>query len=159
MALYYAGGPLEIRHAKPASAFSRGDLLDFSVSDSSLSYADVLAAAGQRTAGVALSSSTESVQDKVPYIVAQPLTRFWITATAASAGSATRGYTSELSAHGSGDWQLGDIAGSNTTANALVRSESSTDPTIVQKDKESSKSWVIISLVSTTLGVGAGAVG
>jgi len=156
MALYYAGGPLEIRHAKPASAFSRGDLLDFSVSDSSLSYADVLAAAGQRTAGVALSSSTESVQDKVPYIVAQPLTRFWITATAASAGSATRGYTSELSAHGSADWQFGD-QNSALTNNCLCRSESSTDPSIVQRDKESSKSWVIVSLVSTTLGMGAGA--
>jgi len=158
MALYYAGGPLEIRHGKPASAFSRGDLLDFTASSSSLSYADVLAAAGQRTAGVALSSSTESVNDEVPYIVAQPLTRFWITATPASAGSATRGYTSELSAHGSGDWQLGD-ANSGLTLNALVRSESSTDPTIVQRDSESNKSWVIISLISTTLGMGSGAVG
>ena len=158
MALYYAGGPLEIEHGKPASAFSRGDLLQFTTSSSSLSYADVLAAAGQIIAGVALSSSTESVSDKVPYIVAQPLTRFWITATPASAGSATRGYTSELSAHGSRDWQLGDI-NSSVTNNALVRSESSTDATIVQRDLESNLSWVIISLVSTTLGMGSGAVG
>jgi hypothetical protein len=156
MALSYAGGPLEIEHGKPLSAFSKGDLLQFS--DSSLSYADVLQAAGSVIAGVALSSSTESVSDKVPYIVAQPLTRFWITATINSAGSATRGYTSELSAHGSGDWQLGDI-NSSLTNNALVRSESSTDATIAQRDKESNKSWVIISIVSTTLGVGSGAVG
>lgn len=155
MALYYAGGDCEIRHGKPASAFSKGDLIVFN-SGSSLSYADVLFAAGTIIAGVALSSSTESYNDLVPYIVAKPETRFWISATAAAAQAAQRGTTSDLSAAGTANWQYGT---SQNSAIALVRSESSTDPTIAQRDKESANSWVIISLVSTTLGVGAGAVG
>ena len=153
--LHYAGGPLEIRNGKPASAFSKGDLLVFD-SGSSLSYADVLFAAGSIIAGVALSSSTESRRDLVPYVVAKPETKFWIEATPAAAQAARVGVTSDLSADGTGNWQLGT---SQNSAIALVRSESSEDASIQQRDSESDSSWVIVSLVSTTLGVGSGAVG
>jgi hypothetical protein len=147
MALYYAGGPRYIQHAKPVSAFSGHDLLQYD-SGSSLSYCDALFVAGGIVAGVALSSSTESVSDKVPYIVALPDTRFWITATAANAGAAQRGLVVDVSP-ASGDWELGS---STNTAIAYVWSESSTDASIVQRDKESNDSWVIISFVSTSLG-------
>jgi hypothetical protein len=153
MALFYAGGPREIEHGKPASAFSRGDLLMFN-SGSSISQCDNLFVAGGIIAGVALSMSTESVADKVPYIVAKPDTRFWVQAAPDVAGAAQRGNVSDLSIMATDGWEL---VSSTKSAIALVRSESSTDASIVQRDTESNDSWVIISIVSTTLGVGVGA--
>lgn len=154
MELYYAGGPRIVMHNKPASAFSRGDLLCYN-SGSSLSFADTLFTAGIELAGVALSSSTESVSDKVPYIVAHPDTRFWVTATAANAGAAQRGKTVDL-LPASGDWEL--ATASTNSAIAYIWSESSTDATLQQRDTESADSWVIISIVSSPA-AGVGAIG
>ncbi len=144
MALFYAGGTHIVNHAKPASAFSKGDLLELN-SGSSLSYADQLHVAGQILAGVALSSSTESVQDKVPYLVAHPDTKFWITATAANAGAASRFVNYDITP-ASGDHEL--AAGSQLSSIALVWSTSSEDASIVKRDADSADSWVIISIVS-----------
>lgn len=154
MALFYAGGPMEIEHGKPASAFSKGDLLQFD-SGSSLSFADARFAAGTIIAGVALSSSIESVADKVPYIVAKPETRFWITATAANAQAAMKSQVLDLGP-ASGDWE---VASSTNSKIVTVRSESSTDASIQQRDSESNDSWVIVSITSTLLGAGVGAAG
>jgi hypothetical protein len=154
MALYYAGGPRYVQHSKPVSAFSRGDLLCFD-SGSSTSYCDALFTAGVEVVGVALSSSTESVSDKVPYILAHPDTRFWITATAANAGAAQRGKTVDLTP-ASGDWEL--AVSSTNSAIAYIWSESSTDATIQSRDSESNDSWVIVSIVSSPV-QGTGAVG
>ena len=157
--LTYAGGPLEIRHGKPASAFARGAILQFT-SGSSLSHLDTLQTASCIIAGVALSSSTESVGSKVPYIVAQPLTRFWITATTAAANAAQRGTTSDVSVSAVASTESAfEYGTSGNSSMLLVRSESSTDASIVQRDKESANSWVIVSIVSTTLGSGAHAIG
>ena len=144
MALYYAGGPHIVNHAKPASAFSRGDLLELN-SSSSLSYADALHVAGQFLAGIALSSSTESVQDKVPYLVAHPSTKFWITASAANAQIASRMINYDITP-ASGDHEL--AAGSQNSSIALVWSTSSEDVSIQKRDADSADSWVIISIVS-----------
>ena len=86
MALTYAGGPLKIKNSRPKSAFSRGDVIMFD-SASSLSFANPLGTAASEYAGVAISSSTESYRSKVPYIVAQPMTEFWVTIAAGSAVS------------------------------------------------------------------------
>jgi len=81
--LSYAYGAYEVRNAVPASAFSRGDPLMLT-SASSLSGSNILFAAGQEIAGVALSASTESYRDRVPYLVWQSGTVFWSRVTAGS---------------------------------------------------------------------------
>lgn len=87
MAFTYAFGPFEMDEAKPASAFSRGDLLCYN-SASSLSRLDDNADLAD-IAGVAAADSTKSVKDLVTYIKANPDTTWW--ATGPSLDSLTRG--------------------------------------------------------------------
>lgn len=145
MALYYHSGPHIVEHGKPASAFSKGDLLEWN-SSSSLSYADALFA-GSIIAGVALSCSTSSVDDKVPFLLPTPTTKFWTTATAANSQAVARFNIYDLSP-ASGDWELGS---SQNSSLAVVWSTSSEDATIVERDSESADSWVVISINSTPL--------
>jgi len=146
MALYYHSGPHIVEHGKPKSAFSRGDLLEVD-SASSLSYADALFAGANVFVGVALSSSTESVSDKVPYLIAHPDTRFWITSTAAVANAVSKFSVVDLTPV-SGDWEL---TNSGNTAMALVWSTSSEDADIVTRNTESADSWNVISIVSAVV--------
>jgi len=64
----YAYGSRIIRAAIPASAFSEGDLLMYN-SASSLSRIPATFASGVDIAGVALSASTASYQNKVSYLI------------------------------------------------------------------------------------------
>ena len=82
--LWYARGPEVVRAAKPASAFSKGDLLVFD-SSSSLSRAPILVG-DIAIAGVANSDSLSSFNNEIPYTVADPRTVFWsISSTVGSA--------------------------------------------------------------------------
>ena len=88
MAIYYAQGPYDLRHTVPASTFSRGDLLVFtsnsSISGLPVSTNSVGAVANGTVIGVAMADSTESVDNKVPWLVAQRHTVYWSDATSGS---------------------------------------------------------------------------
>jgi uncharacterized protein YaiE (UPF0345 family) len=77
-----AEGPVYIREGKPASAFSRGDLLCLT---SASSLSKVPALFGIDIVGVALADSTKSVQGKVTYAIPNADTIFWSTTTPGSA--------------------------------------------------------------------------
>ena len=78
--LWYAGGDTGMMEtAEAASAFSKGDLLQFD-SSSNLSRMDVRFPAGADIAGVAVCDSTDSIDSKIPYMVAGPDTLFWASA-------------------------------------------------------------------------------
>lgn len=81
--LWYAFGPREAREAVPASAFSAGDVLCYT-SDSSLSRMPDTFPVTLPIAGVARSSSTASINDKVVYEVPQADTVFWSEITTGS---------------------------------------------------------------------------
>lgn len=79
--LWYAGGPERITTGKPASAFSKGDLLMFNSSSSlsrlPTSTASLGAVAKGTVLGVAMASSLESIENQVPYLVLQHGTQLW----------------------------------------------------------------------------------
>lgn len=85
--LHYASGTFEMRAGKPASAFSKGDLLVLN-SSSSLSRIAIIET-GADIVGVAAASSLESVNSEVGYLVPGFDTIFWSVCTAGS--SFTRG--------------------------------------------------------------------
>lgn len=67
MAFWHAYGPYEMGEGKPASAFSKGDILVYT-SASSLSRADNTATGTGDIAGVATADSTQSVRDLVTFV-------------------------------------------------------------------------------------------
>jgi hypothetical protein len=75
---WYAGGDYTTEKAKAASAFSKGDLLMLD-SSSSLSRIPSVATGtyGNDIVGVALSSSLQSIDGFIPYLVPQRDTEFW----------------------------------------------------------------------------------
>lgn len=82
--LHYAYGPPgTVEHAIPVSAFSEGDLVMYD-SASSLSRINELCPSGMDIAGVALSASTASYRNKVPYLIPHADTIFWSECTTGS---------------------------------------------------------------------------
>ena len=75
---WYAGGDYTAEQGIPASAFSKGDLLMLN-SSSSLSRVPSVATGihGDDVVGIALADSTQSIRNRVSYIVPQPDTLFW----------------------------------------------------------------------------------
>lgn len=141
MALTYAGGHLRIKNSRPKSAFSRGDVIMFD-SASSLSFANPLGTAASEYAGVAISSSTESYRSKVPYIVAQPMTEFWVTIATGSAVS--EGFNFDL-VPVSGDWE---IATSIITPRVVVVKDQ-THADVQRRNLESADSFVIVEFITS----------
>lgn len=86
--LWYAHGPFRATEGIPASTFSKGDILMYtsasSLSRIPTSTASVGALANGHVIGVAMAASTESYNNKVPYIVADRDTVFWSDTTTTS---------------------------------------------------------------------------
>ena len=97
MSLYYASGPERYSTGIPSSAFSKGDLLVYT-SASSLSRLQTstnsLGAAIAGIVGVALSTSLESIDNQVPYLVLAHNTVLWSDCTTGS--QMTRGEPLDL---------------------------------------------------------------
>ena len=88
MAIYYAQGPYDIRHTVPSSAFSRGALLIFtsasSISRVPTSTASLGAVDNGTIVGISITDSLDSIDNKVPWLVAHPQTVYWSDATTGS---------------------------------------------------------------------------
>ena len=83
MSLSYAYGPKEMGEGKPASAFSKGDILCYT-SASSLSKLPEPAPVSIKVAGVATADSTQSIKNRVTFIKVTDETVFWSDATPGS---------------------------------------------------------------------------
>lgn len=79
----FAHGPCREATGIPGSAFSKGDLLMLT-SASSLSRCPDLIAAAAGIIGVAMADSLESLDNQVPYVVAQRDSVFWASTTTSS---------------------------------------------------------------------------
>lgn len=82
MSLKYAWGTATMAEAVPTSAFSKGDLLVYT-SASSLSRSPVITTTLD-IAGIAMADSTDSINNKVPYLIPDADTVFFSQATANS---------------------------------------------------------------------------
>ena len=141
MALRYAHGPLRCSTGIPSSVFTKGDILMFT-SASSLSVIphstnSVGALANGLVVGVALANSSQSLNNQVPYIIADRDTVYWSDATIGSqftagesvdvetTSGAWRATTSAISpmlrvAPRGGSKELEDIGGSNSNKSQIL---------------------------------------
>jgi hypothetical protein len=96
MAFTYASGTYQTVEGKPASAFTRGDLLTLT-SGSSLSRINELMVSGNDIIGVALANSSQSVNNLVPVLVPNPDTTFWASFHTATTSLVTMGLELDVS--------------------------------------------------------------
>lgn len=138
--LTYAEGPYRIEHAVPSSAFSKGDILQFT-SASSISRANPVTMTA--LAGVALAASTQSYRNLVPYLVADNETVFWSRASTVKS-QYTEGerldfeYTSAI-------WM---VSNSRNTRSAIIYKGSAADAAQWNTDN-SAISYVLVRLASS----------
>jgi hypothetical protein len=107
MALRYAHGPRRETTCIPGSVFTKGDILMFT-SASSISVIphstnSVGALASGLVVGVALANSSQSLDNQVPYIVADRDTVFWSDCTTGSQFTAGESLDVETT---SGAWRV-----------------------------------------------------
>ena len=96
MAFTHASGPLKVEEWKPASTFTRGDLLCFD-SASSLSRINELMASGDDIIGVALSNSAQSINNRVCVGIPCADTLWWASAHSATGSAMTPGQEFDVS--------------------------------------------------------------
>lgn len=134
MAVWYAYGPKEMGECKPASAFSKGDVLVYT-SASSLSRLPEPVTSAASIAGVATCDSTQSVRNLVTFIKVNSDTVFWSHATPGSSytvGAAVNfnygALTNGTGANGStgtvlarAERAIADIEGQSVQSRVLVR--------------------------------------
>lgn len=129
---WYASGGRSTEDAIPGSAFSKGDLLMYD-SNSSLSRADERFPSGADIAGVALSGSDASINDKVPYLVPESDTHFWSRCTAASSSDLTPGVECDVFFDtGEGRYYL-EPGSTNSVRAVVVRGTPTIDQSVQSK--------------------------
>lgn len=118
-----AEGTVYVREGKPASAFSRGDLLCLT---SASSLSKVPALFGIDIVGVALADSTKSIRNMVTYAIPHADTVFWSTTTPGSAF--TRGanvnFNVDSAAHQIANTSAGTVIAVCVKGNADVPNQS-----------------------------------
>lgn len=92
---WYASGGYSTDKAIPASAFSKGDLLQYD-SNSSLSRLNEKFPAAADIAGIALADSTQSIDDHVTYLIPESDTHFWASLISNHASDVTPGQESDV---------------------------------------------------------------
>lgn len=93
--LWYAEGPARRYAAKPASAFSKGDILQLD-STSSISRIAVTWASGVDWVGIADADSTQSIDNLVPYLVPEEGTELWCSLSTALTSQVTPGVEGDI---------------------------------------------------------------
>jgi hypothetical protein len=96
MAFTHASGPVIRAEFKPASAFTRGDLLCFN-SSSSVSRINELMASGDDIVGVAAANSTQSINGKVVVEIPMPGSQWYASTHTATSSAMTPGQPFDVS--------------------------------------------------------------
>jgi len=133
---WYAGGDYTTEQAKPASAFSKGDLLMLD-SSSSLSRIPSVATGtyGNDIVGVALCDSDQSLNGFVPYLVPQRDTEFWASYSSAVASNMLPGQECDaFFAVANGRYYLTN-ASSNSGIAVIVRGNADISQSVQSKVK------------------------
>lgn len=117
---WYAGGPCETLHAKPASAFSKGDLLMLD-STSSVSRVNVLLASGVDWVGIALGDSNQSILGNVPYLRVDERTELWCSLATNLTSHVTPGVEADILFSTANNRQYFDPASANSVRAVCVR--------------------------------------
>ena len=125
----YASGGYSTEQSIPASALSKGDLLTYT-STSSLSRINELMPSGADIAGIALCDSTQSIDNKVPYLVPEADTLFWASVASNFGSNLTPGFECDVAfAVANGRYYVAPGSTSSVRV-ALVRGNADIDQSI-----------------------------
>lgn len=116
---WYASGGYSVEQGKPASAFSKGDLLMLNSSSSWSRVPSVASGIDNDIAGVALCDSTQSIEDRVPVLIPEDDTLFWASLSTALS-SATVGSSADLFFDATDNNRYYVDPGSSNTARAVI---------------------------------------
>lgn len=131
--LWYASGGYSTEQGKPASAFSKGDLLMLDSSSSWSRVPSVATGTSDDIAGIALCDSTQSIDDKVPVLIPEDDTLFWAS-LATDLSSATVGASAEFffDATDNNRYYV-DTTSANTSRAVIVRGTVDIDQSVQSK--------------------------